>query len=146
MGQRFLFAVAFGLVAGPTWAGTDADDLKQLQGTWVVVAAERGGKKAEGPDYEKFAAGFRLVIEGDMFRAVGPGSDDSAGTVRVDTSGTPKEITFTRKDGKQTRGVYELRDGTLRLCSGSAGDPRPKEFKTAPGDTAILLTLKKQAK
>ncbi len=139
-----MLALALVVLQAQVWAGED--DAKRLQGTWVVASAEKRGKKGVGPDFEAFAAKFRLTIQGDKYRSSGPGSEHTKGTFRVDPSKSPKEITFTRADGKQTRGIYEFRDGMFRLCSGRPGDPRPKEFKTGAGSSAILLVLKQKAK
>jgi uncharacterized protein (TIGR03067 family) len=142
---RWLSAmVVLGFVIPQARAG--GEDVKRLQGTWVVVSGEKGGKKGAGADFETFAAKFRLTITGTKFRSSGPGSDDAGGTFQVDSAKKPKEITFTRDDGKQTKGVYEFRDGLLRLCSGRPGDPRPKGFQTEEGSPAILLVLKQKTK
>ncbi len=126
-------------------AGSDEDDIRTLQGTWVVVSGEKGGKKGEGPDFETFAVKFRLTIDGNQYQSSGPGSEDASGTIRVDSSRSPKKITFTRTDGTQTKGIYEFQDGMLRLNSGRPGDPRPAAFKTE-GGAAIFLVLKKHKK
>jgi uncharacterized protein (TIGR03067 family) len=52
------------------------------------------------------------------YRSSGPGSEDANGTVEVDPSKSPKEITLTREDGKQTKGIYERRTGSSSCVRG----------------------------
>ncbi len=126
--------------------GSNEDDVKMLQGTWVVVSGEKGAKQGKGPDYDNFAAKFRLVIDGNKFQTSASGSDDTSGTFEVDSSKSPKEITLDASNGIQIKGIYQFEDGKLRLNAGKMGGPRPKAFKTEEGSSAILLVLKKKAK
>ena len=65
----------------------------------------------------------------------------------------PKQIDFkytgeNREDigpGEGTmHGIYEFDGERLRICMGSGGDPRPKEFKTTQGEETTMMLLRRQ--
>jgi uncharacterized protein (TIGR03067 family) len=143
--KRWTFlALLLSLVEAHTVLAGSVEDLKRLQGTWLLVAGEKDGKKGEGPDFQSVVDRFRLTIEGDRYHSEAtPGTDAARGTVRLDASKTPKHITMIREDAKQTKGIYEFHGGTLRLCMGQPGHERPEAFKTEPNQQAVLLILKR---
>jgi RNA polymerase sigma factor (sigma-70 family) len=116
-------------------------DVADLQGDWVVVATEDGGKKAAPDELE----GMRWVIKGNEITHIEPGATEKL-RLRL-APGTPKKIDVTSLDGdlKGTTepGIYALEGRRLRVCFGKKD--RPKEFATAPGDGRTLAVLEKEA-
>ena len=66
----------------------------------------------------------------------------------------PKQVDFKytgsehREDigpGEDTmHGIYEFVGDRLRICIGSGGDPRPKQFTTKVGDETTLMVLRRR--
>jgi uncharacterized protein (TIGR03067 family) len=118
-------------------------EMARLDGTWTVVAAESKGKKVDRPPVERvvFAAGKAGEAAG---RAKGAG----AFAYRLDPGKSPKviEATAAGGKGKGLAGIYELGDGTLKLCLVPGGTKPPGGFRTGPDDDALVLELKREKK
>ncbi len=119
-------------------AKTDKD---KLQGTWIVVSAQFGGKPA--PD--EFVKSFKLVFVGDKV-TVHPSDDGTeggkGGSFTLDTKKKPKEIDF-GGDDKTTKGIYTFEKEQLKLAMAEIGQDRPTEFKSPDGTRLILIVLKR---
>ena len=73
-------------------------ELQKLQGTWVMVAGEWDGKKVADED----AAKSRITYEGNKITVVTPHQNKEpivAELVKIDTTKSPKEMHFVRKNG-----------------------------------------------
>jgi uncharacterized protein (TIGR03067 family) len=134
------------LVAG-LLAGAQADDAKgeqeKLKGTWTLVAAERGGQKAE----EDRIKDIKLTVAGDKITLKTP-NGDNVSTFKLDPAKKPKAIDIIPTDGpnkgKPRPGIYELDGDTLKLCYNAEPDQdRPTEFATKPGARQMLMILKR---
>jgi uncharacterized protein (TIGR03067 family) len=121
--------------------GEPVKALEQLQGAWQVVSMEAFGKPTPA---EK--APTKLVITGRKLTGLGPDMD-----IKLDPTKKPKWIDLTFKKGDKpypVKGIYELRDGELRLCIPLAevGVPfqnqRPDNFDTK-AKARVLLRLKR---
>jgi uncharacterized protein (TIGR03067 family) len=120
------------------------DDLKKLEGTWVLKENSTNGKRTPDADL-KAAPWAEIAIKGDTLKM-----GKVAFKIVIDPSKTPKTIDrlIKRPDGKDitTEGLYELDGDTLRIClehltpdpaTGKLTKPgRPKELK--PGDRFIM--------
>jgi uncharacterized protein (TIGR03067 family) len=123
--------------------GQQKDD--PLQGSWVVVQMERGGRK---PPAELLKSA-KVVIKGNTLRL----SDDKRGesaTFKLDRAKKPHEIDLVFKEGpkedveRPALGIYELDGDALKLAWRKDGGPRPKEFASIKGErTSELLILKR---
>jgi RNA polymerase sigma factor (sigma-70 family) len=130
--------------------------LAKLQGTWVAVAAEANGKEVSEKLIKE--AKVTLVIAGDKFVAsatnlVGMnGKVTWTGIIKVNSSKRPPwfdlldnlvEITKTKSALKTTgaKGLYELRDDSLKVCY---GPERPAQFKTAPNSSQKLYVFERR--
>ena len=116
-------------------------DLKKLQGSWVVIAAEVDGARLT-------FGGSKIVIEEDHFTTVSMGGDYS-GTMTVASAAKPKtfDVLFTNgpHKGEKSLGIYKLSDDTWTICMGLAGvENRPKEFATSSGTGFALETLQRE--
>jgi uncharacterized protein (TIGR03067 family) len=113
---------------------TPASVSRSLQGDWVVVGMQDRGNKAEPEDLQ----GMRWIIKGDIITATNP--DGSTGKMRytIDPNASSRHFDITPLEGelkgKTDPGIYELREGQLRICyrqpDNSTGE-RPKAFTDA---------------
>ncbi len=147
-------ALAVGmLVLGSVATADESADkkaLKELEGTYLLVAAEGKGVKVTEADLKKVPdADRKLVVKGEQITTYFNGKENPA-TVRLNASQTPAAIDFTvTKDGKTdvNYGIYKLENGTLTICALEKGDAkeRPKEFK-ASGKEYLMVLKKHDAK
>lgn len=138
------FAVAGVLMALTAGGAALADEkvLKELEGTYKVVAMTKDGKDA--PD--EFRDTVTVKIAGDEMTFT---IKDKAypAKVKVDPKKKPAEIDISPTDGpekgKTFPGIYKTEKGELVMAFVEKGD-RPTEFK---GDGVVLLVrLKREAK
>ncbi len=130
---------------------TGREDKKpSLEGTYVIIGLEVGGKALPEADIAKTAEADRTIkITADKMVANRAGKEDST-SYKIDASKTPHEIDTIGKspDGKAetSYGIYKIDGDKLIICvvdSEKATD-RPKEFKTTADGKAMLMTLKKK--
>jgi uncharacterized protein (TIGR03067 family) len=149
MWRQLLVVVAAGLLVAADEPKKEPPDLKdKLQGTWMAVAAERGGEKRDPPPGAQFA------FEGDKFTLHIGGEGDIKGTFTVDAAKKPAHIDLKIAEGgperfkdKVAKGLVELDGDTLKWCSNEPGaDDRPTELKTTENARTMLITLKREKK
>jgi RNA polymerase sigma-70 factor (ECF subfamily) len=132
------------VAAGPPKEDTAKADLKALQGTWVVLSMEKGGKQAP----EDMIKGATLVIEGDKFTlSHGKGETEEA-VLKLDPTKDPKEIDFAVSDQGRPlvlEGIYKLEGGTFTVCQSLPPDERPRTFATKEGARWPTLVVFKKA-
>ena len=119
-------------------------DRKQIEGTWRVVALEIDGNKAMDEDAKK----LKVVFEADgTWSLKSEDNEVSKGTSTIDPTKAPKAIDFTvtggNDSGKQSVGIYEVGDDTLKFCVAPSGLERPSGFSSVSGSQHILLTLER---
>jgi uncharacterized protein (TIGR03067 family) len=120
-------------------------ELKRLQGTWMLVGRESKGEKV--PEGKVQAMKGRLTVNGDKF-TFKIEDTNFTGTVTLDPSKSPKhlDVSFVGANGEKGKvvGIYELQGDTLRECF----DPkeRPTQFKTQPGSDQVLQTFRRANK
>ena len=122
-----------------------ADDLKAMEGTWKVEAAEAGGKKIESGDLMEIV----VKIAGARYEVKVKDKLD-AGTLKLDETQKPKTMDATDTEGddvgKVVKAIYELSGDTLRVCYALDGGERPTEMATKEGSPLLLLTYKREKK
>ena len=112
------------------------EEMQQLEGTWSIVALEVGGKAMDPLDLTD----SRLVFEGNRCDLVS-GKRRIGCTFTVDPGKTPKWIDVTRTTDKVSwPGIYELKDGNLKVFLDTTGGKRPTEFKTKDGTKQVIRT------
>lgn len=130
----------------------EAGSPPSLEGSWLAVAEEADGKRiAKGEVAKKRKS---LKVEGDRFTLSTTGYR-IAGTIRhpeaegglaVDLDGR-----YVEGGGGRTvmlRGIYEVRNSTMRLCysysdSGQPGE-RPTGFETEEGRPGVCVTFRRE--
>jgi RNA polymerase sigma factor (sigma-70 family) len=117
-------------------------DKDNLQGTWVPVSAEEGGKKIT--DDEIKAAGFEMVFDGDKVTFPIKGEPKELG-YKLDPAKKPKQIDLVFGEGKTAKGIYLLDGDTLKMCVQKDPDgERPAEFVSKEGTEHWLIVLERK--
>ncbi len=161
MGQAISLVILWITLTAPASApilADDADakkDLKQLQGTWELVAAHRHGKDA----LKELPKGYKITFRDDLWIVEFEGRKpfkDVDSRVKLDPSKSPKEFEWVRTGviglgasdqpfRLELLGIYEIDGDTLKLCwdVGQATGRRPTAFKTEAGTEHLSLELKR---
>jgi uncharacterized protein (TIGR03067 family) len=144
--NRFALALtALALALAGTVAADEKAALKELEGTYKIVSAERGGKAAP----KELTDTAVVTIKGDEFAISFSPDDKKVSKIKVGGDAKLATIDLSPSDGeakgKTFPGVYKLEKGELTLVFTEKDKAdRPKEFKS--DDDAILLKLKKNEK
>jgi uncharacterized protein (TIGR03067 family) len=117
------------------------NDLKRLQGGWAMVAAENEGQKVPG-------AGRWVFKESQLLAGYTADKLETAGTVKVNSSKTPKHIDLIATEGrwkdKTMPGIFKLEENRLIICLGVWDSAeRPSEFIAPPGSGWTLLIFER---
>ncbi len=122
------------------------NELKALQGTWKVTAAEQDGDPLDR------IVGGTMTIKDNNFTIKTAGGTVMKGDLNLDPTKSPRQIDLAHQDGllkdKNWQGIYELKGDTLKLCYAEADSEkeRPTEFKTLKKSRLLLLELKREKK
>jgi uncharacterized protein (TIGR03067 family) len=141
---RFAAAGVFGAVALAGLAFADEKALKDLDGTYKVVAAEKDGKPIPAEDRDKVL----LTFKGDRLTVASDGAEKAA-EIKIDASKDPATIDITPADGPEKSrtfpGLIKAEKGEVTLVfTEKQGAGRPKAFTSEGG--ATLLRLKRDDK
>jgi uncharacterized protein (TIGR03067 family) len=124
----------------------NANDAKDLQGTWQAVDLETNGGKSPVDQVKE----LRIVFKGDEVFAVKSEGEGHKVKFKLDSSKTPNAIDLIAIEGsdkgKTAAGIYSLKNGQLRLCINLFGKDttqRPADFKTQAGDGVGYVTLER---
>jgi len=113
-----------------------------LQGTWVPVGAELGGRTF--PDEVRHT--IRLEVAGSTYAVtIGPAVD--RGTLTLDESVTPHRLDITGIEGpnagRTIQAIYEQEGDALRICYDLSGAGRPTAFQSAEGTELFLVDYRR---
>ncbi len=119
-------------------AGSNADDLAALQGSWEQVGFEENGM-IDPPDSHG-APGALTIISGDRFFVrTREGKVLLEGRFELDASVAPRAITWIdaigADAGKPLLASYRLDGDDFVFIAADSGMPRPTRFRTVPGLT-----------
>jgi len=121
------------------------DKPESLDGTWLAVTAELGGK----PFPEEVRKSIKLVLKGDQY-TVTVGMNPDKGTCKTNPAANPKTLDIKGTEGpnkgKTILAIYELKGDTLKICYELGVAGRPKEFKSKEGTQLFLVTYKREGK
>lgn len=147
MKPHVLIVLAVGLLIGADTKEEKAakQELKKLEGAWVMVSGEDKGEKLP----EEVVKKAKLTIVGDK-HTVKVGEDTIIGTHKLNPSSKPKEIDATDTEGpfkgQTTLGIYKLEKGQFTVCFAAPGKDRPKEFSAASGTGQFIHVWKRVKK
>ena len=112
--------------------GEDATkkDLAKFEGKWILISAERDGKKTPQEEAKKTT----LTIQADQFVLRKDSVIISEGRLTLDPTKSPKEIdeaiTTGPNKGKTFLAIYEIDDEHHKICFAAAGKVRPTAFSS----------------
>lgn len=129
-----------GLILLPLQKTSAQQPRKTIEGTWILVSAERGGQKL--PD--EGLKDTRLILNDGHYTY-----KDDHGTyklIRAQGLASPNGMDITGTEGpnkgKTILAIYELEGDTLTICYDLEGKQRPEEFATL-GPQQFLATYKR---
>ena len=138
MQVQLVLTLAASFLAAPV-PKAETKDEQAIQGTWLIVSAERDGKPFDEIKGEK------LILKDGNATSTNKGKEEKA-TYKINPTTKPKRIDFTpEKETKSLRGIYELTGDSLKVCMAKPGDARPDEF-SGKGEGRLLIVLKRQKK
>lgn len=121
-------------------------DLAKFQGNWILISAERDGKKTPQEEAKKLT----LAIQGEQFVLRKDSVVISEGRLTLDPTKTPKEIdesiTTGPNKGKTFLAIYEIDDEHHKICFAAAGKARPTAFSSPLGSGNLLQVWKREKK
>jgi uncharacterized protein (TIGR03067 family) len=132
-----IFACALMVSAGRSEDKPAPSDKDKIQGTWLVVSAEQGGKPLSPED----AKTLKLVFAGDKL-TLQHNDQKVQGPFKLDPDKKPKEMDV-EIAGKTCKAIYQLDGDTLKIAHGEPGDPRPEEFRAKEGSHRQIMVLKR---
>jgi uncharacterized protein (TIGR03067 family) len=155
-GALLIAALGIGTVFAVGADPKPVDDLEAIQGNWKPLQIEFEGKSQMKPEvmaqltsvYDKSEYFLYFVDIGTN------GTPEvlllAKTNIKLDQQSKPKGITFEFTEGslkgKIRHGIYEIAGNQLKLCYGEVGQPRPTEFKSAPGNGYFLETWARKPK
>lgn len=123
-----------------------AEDLKKMQGDWVVVSMESDGMKIPDDDAQAL---FRTV-KGNEYTVSRFRTVVGKGTIRLDATKKPRTIDAhpagAARDAKPIRGIYEFEGDKLKLCFALPGKDRPTQFRSEEGSGHTLTVWQRERK
>jgi uncharacterized protein (TIGR03067 family) len=141
-------AVVLFLSANLAAQGDAAKELKKFDGTWKIVALQKGGQVIGAGDLPE---GMRLVFGGGKVTVVMPGPDGKdekrVSAFKIDPTKKPKHCDVTHEDGnekdKTLPGIYEWDGKRLKMCVNDGGNERPIAFASPEGSRVMFFTLER---
>ncbi len=125
--------------AAPTREESESErDVESLQGSWAQVDLEVDGV-SNPPDPHSPPGATTIFADNQFAVRTADGTEILAGTFELDATTTPKSITWIdsmgEDVGKRLPAIYTLEGDRFVFIAGNAAEPRPRVFKTAPGQT-----------
>jgi uncharacterized protein (TIGR03067 family) len=125
-------------------ADTRQEDVKQLGGSWSMIMGERDGQSLS----RFFVKRSTREVAGDVTTITIGGRLWFKAKFTVDPTKHPKTIDYEILEGsdkgKQQHGIYELNGDRARFCMAAPDQPRPTEFRSAPGSGWTLSEWKRE--
>lgn len=138
-----LTIVALACCANLSAANAEDKDQKAIEGTWLPSAAELAGQEFPA----EVRKSIKLIIQGENY-TVFVGENPDEGTIKLDSSKSPKAMTITGtkgpNKGKTFPAIYDLKGDTMRICYDLSGKAFPEEFKTKAGTQLYLVTYERK--
>jgi RNA polymerase sigma factor (sigma-70 family) len=119
--------------------------LDRLQGTWIIISADHGGKKVSFEEGKQPT----FTVKGDKATLKMDGQTQNA-TLTLDSTKTPKQIDMAVDEGGKTEthlGIYTLEGDTFTMCKSHPPQARPSKFETKQGERwPALVVMKRKSK
>jgi uncharacterized protein (TIGR03067 family) len=145
MSARCVLVVVAGLlVAADAKEDAAKEDLKKLEGTWVILSAEENGKQV--PEGVIKDLDLRITITSNKVMLRLPQKKTEEATLTIDSTKKPKQIDLKSGD-VEIRGIYSLDGDMLKMCAvKEQSKDRPTDFTTKDDDGHGLFVLKREKK
>jgi uncharacterized protein (TIGR03067 family) len=116
------------------WEEAREKELAALQGTWVPLQYEEGGKKVEGD------INTRHIINGDKVTIQVDGRTQTEGRVVIDPTQNPKQLYLHLNSGLTHAIIYVRVGNYVIYCGNRHEEPLPSEFVsgTAKGGEYLM--------
>jgi uncharacterized protein (TIGR03067 family) len=142
-------ALGWMAVASAQEKGDVDKELKRLEGTWTIVAAEIKGQKA--PEDDLKGQQVQMVFKGNKYAQPIMGEIVEEGTFQIDPSKKPATMDMTIQSGKDKGKtqlcIYEIKGDTLKVSMADPGSKeRPTSFTTTEKDAFQSAILKREKK
>ena len=123
----------------------DKDEVKALQGKWLVKEHEHGGKKTAA----KVLANLSLEVSGSKMTTRDAGNlKEGTSIVAIDAKAKPATLDLKVESGsdagKVVKAIYKLEGDTLTICVAEPGKDRPKAFAAREASGHTLMVFKKK--
>ena len=117
------------------------EELKKMEGTWLLVSGESNGEVMPA----EMVKTIKAVLKGDKLSIHFGDKMVFEGTMTVDPTKKPKTMdTVMTADKTKGVAIYELDGDSFKICVGNKGE-RPKEF-TGKKDSGCSLYVYKREK
>lgn len=140
--KNLLAVCLLALAASMAWAAPEEgkkSDRDAVQGTWNIESMERDGQKNDGDEIKK----GRIIIKGDEFTFEAPDGNTIKGTLKFDSTKSPKAMDVTTHDGAEIKGIYSVEKDIFKVCFNRSGGDRPTKLETKADDNCDLIVFKK---
>lgn len=122
----------------------NAADWKDLTGDWQPSKIEIDGNALPADDVKEFL----ITLSEGKYSAKRSGEAIDEGKATVDGSKSPKHLDLTAAMGDQKdklrKGIFEVKDGTLKFVIAQPDKDRPTKFEATTGTGSIYLECKKK--
>jgi uncharacterized protein (TIGR03067 family) len=135
-----VLAVSLLVAADKAKKGEAKKGATGIDGTWEIVSLTQNGKKNDN------AKGDKVIFKGKTM-TVKAGGGEHKGTFTIDAKKKTIDIVPTDgpQKGKTIKGIFQLKNGELKICFARPEKDRPKEF-AAPKDSGLTLAVLKRGK
>lgn len=122
--------------------GGGSGDLREIQGTWQVTAAQQNG----APLNPEKVTNTMVIVTGNSYRTLA-GAQVDRGTFSIDPAKSPKQMDIkSGTTGETLQAIYDVGPEHMRVCYALEGADRPTEFATSTAEPRILLLDYKRKK
>lgn len=115
---------------------------KQIEGAWQGVSLEQDGNKNDDAD------NFTVKIKDGKYEAKIGDEATGKGRLKLDPTKKPHAMDIMVEEGANSGetqlGIYEVKDGILKICFAKPDKPRPTEFSAKEGSGNTLVVLKRR--
>jgi uncharacterized protein (TIGR03067 family) len=115
-----------------------------LNGAWTLASGVMAGEKMS----DEVRKSVHLMLRNGKYAAK-VGEDTDQGTYTVDKSKTPATMTLVGTNGpnkgKTMLAIFELDNGTLKVCYDMSGKAFPSDFESKKDTKSFLATYERQS-
>jgi len=129
-----VLCLAAGLGSLTALGADDASDLEKLAGTWNFV--QPAGEPARGK--------FAVVFKGDTIAFVTASGQRTEGKFKLDPAQDPKTMDIDMRGKSLTLAIYQLEEGTLKLCHYLGPKAAKERPKTIAADKETVVGIFKR--